>query len=372
MRGTGKQQARARQAALAALGTSALQSETLAPVLQEAARRAAEGTDTPFCKICEYRAADDALVVVAGIGWRPGVIGAAIARADRSNPVGRAFRTGEPVITRDLRGQHDFDLPPIYGDHAIISSVNVVIARFGVLEVDSDTPRSFSDTDIIFLTGLANVCAEAAARLERERRLRDTVAEQRIFLRELEHRVRNHLHLIVSHAQSLAARTGDAGAKRGYAELTRRILALATLYDRLLGVHMAKEIDLGGYLGALCETIREVEATEARRVRLACASDPVQVPLDRATSIGIIANELVANSLEHAFGESGGTISIELRRASPELIRLAVTDDGSGMPPDPQGIGLSLVRRLAQQLGGRLELKKAAGTRWELELGASG
>lgn len=364
-RGTGT--ALRQQKALAELGTFALRSDDLQQVLMQAVRLCAEGTGTRFCRICEHRPEHGDFVVRAGVGWREGVVGQAVAKADRTTPVGRAFVTAQPVITRDLRRKHDFALPPIYRDHRIVSSANVVIEGFGVLEIDSARPRSFSSRDVIFITGLANICAETVARLQRQAALRQAVAEQGTFLRELQHRVRNHLHMLVAHAHILAERTGDLEAKRGFAELTRRILALATLYDRLLGVRLAKRLDLGGYLGALCENIREVEAIDPR-VSLACDAEPVDVPLETATAVGIIANELVANSLEHAFADRAGRILVQLRRIDESRARLAVADNGAGMPARARGTGLNLVRRLAQQLGGRIELKPSEGTRWELEL----
>jgi two-component sensor histidine kinase len=356
------------QTALAALGTFALHSEDLQQVLNEAARLCAEGGGVPFCKILEHRSERGDLVLRAGVGWRQGVIGEAVAKADRSNPVGRAFVTGKPVITTDLRQPHDFALPPIYLEHGIVSSANVLIEGFGVLEIDSAAPHGFSDNDVIFLVGFANVCAETVARLQRQRALQQLVKDRGTFLRELQHRVRNHLHMLVSLAHVLSGRTNDAEAKRGFDEMTRRIMALATLYDRLLGVRMAQRLDLGRYVAALCDNILELGMPQERQVDLRCRVEPIEVSLETATAVGIIANELVANSLEHAFGDGPGRVVVALERGDEGRARLVVADNGTGMPARPRGLGLNLVRRLAQQVGGTLELKQGEGTRWELDL----
>lgn len=340
-------------------------------MLDEAARLCAEGAGTIFCQIVEHRPERGDLVVRAGVGWCEGVVGAAIASADRSTPAGRALATGKPVIVRDFNEAHDFALPPIYRDHRIVSAANVLIEGFGVLEIDSMEPRAFDDHDVIVLIGFANICAETVARLERQRTLQRLLRDRGIFLRELQHRVRNHLHVLVSLAHVLAARTGDAEAKGGFDEITRRIMALATLYDRLLGVRMAPRLDLGRYIAALCDNIGEFEMPQDRQVDLRCRVEPIDVSLETATAIGIIANELVANSLEHAFGDGAGRIMVVLERSQDGRARLVVADNGAGMPARPRGMGLNLVRRLARQLGGRLELKQADGTRWELELPAA-
>ena len=101
------------RAALADFGAAALASTDLDGVLAEGARLCAEGLGVPYCKVLEYRPGTNDLIVRAGVGWRPDMIGRAVARVDDSNPGGRAFRTGRPVIVADLRGAEGMDLPGI-------------------------------------------------------------------------------------------------------------------------------------------------------------------------------------------------------------------------------------------------------------------
>jgi hypothetical protein len=91
------------QAAIAGFGSFALRQSDLMSVLTEAARASAEGLGVPFSKVCRYRAAEHDLLIEAGYGWQPGVVGHVVSRADESSPQGRAFITGEPSICDDLR-----------------------------------------------------------------------------------------------------------------------------------------------------------------------------------------------------------------------------------------------------------------------------
>ncbi len=101
------------QAAIASFGSFALRQGDLQTVLTEAARVCAEGLDVRFCKVCKYRPVERDLLIVAGFGWKTGVIGNVVSRADRSSPQGRAFITGEPSISRELRKDNQFMLPAL-------------------------------------------------------------------------------------------------------------------------------------------------------------------------------------------------------------------------------------------------------------------
>jgi GAF domain-containing protein len=196
------------QKALAAFGTFAFGETRLQPVLDEAARVCAECLDVSFSKICQYRPLQGDLLVVAGQGWRDGVVGFAISVADESSPQGRAFKTGKPQICANIDEANTYALPLFYRNHDILSTVDVIVAAkagqsFGVLEVDSQTSRAFSEHVIDFLTGFANILAEAVATTARSAALENTIArmerlidEKETLSQELKHRVRNSLHLV--------------------------------------------------------------------------------------------------------------------------------------------------------------------------------
>jgi CheY-like chemotaxis protein/putative methionine-R-sulfoxide reductase with GAF domain len=164
---SGMMRLRRQQAALAGFGSFALGEGDLGKVLTEAARVCAEGLGVPFCKVCRYRSEENDLLVEAGVGWHQGVIGRVVSRADETSPQGRAFITGKPVICDDLDKDASFVLPAFYAEHGIVSTVDVVIQKegrpYGVLEIDSPTQHDYDQHDINFLTGFANVLAEAVA-----------------------------------------------------------------------------------------------------------------------------------------------------------------------------------------------------------------
>ena len=172
------------RAALAAFGTFAFRRRDLFEILSEAARICAASLGVPFCKICRYRKQENDLLIVAGAGWHDGVIGLVVSQADESSPQGRAYVTGEPVIIRNINEANNLALPGFYPEHGIISTVDVLIpasegaAPMGCWRSTVRSSTCTTGTTSIFLTGFANVLAEAVAAVTRDQALRDLLREE--------------------------------------------------------------------------------------------------------------------------------------------------------------------------------------------------
>jgi two-component sensor histidine kinase/ActR/RegA family two-component response regulator len=391
------------QAALARFGSFALGEHDLGKVLTEAARVCAEGLDVPFCKVCRYRSEENDLLVEAGVGWHQGVIGNVVSWADATSPQGRAFITGEPVICGDLTTDASFVLPAFYGEHGIVSTVDVVIKKdsrpYGVLEIDSPVQHNYDQHDIDFLTGFANVLAEVVAISKRNvalqnalDRMQEMVAdrdrlleaknallleekrllgEKNILAQELQHRVRNNLQLVYGMLRKQVEIATDAVGKDSIAGIARCVMALAQVYDHLLGNGLSRTIDFGGYLASLCESFHELEDIRQPNIRLNCNVEPIVLDLDNVTALGLVVSELVANSYAHAFPDGTGAISVSLSRdEGGDGATVILTDDGVGFADrdDNKRRSLGLVRRLMEQVGGAAThgTEWTHGTKWTL------
>ena len=387
------------QAALARFGSFAFRENDLGKILTEAARACAECLGVPFCKICRYRREENDLFVEAGVGWHPGVIGRVVSQADRSSPQGRAFTTGEPVICNDLSRESAFALPALYRDHGIVSIVDVIIKGngrpYGVLEIDSPLPHAYDGHDVDFLTGFANVLAEAVATTKRNKLLRSAVdrmkglvadkdrllaenrrilieknrllEEKNVLAQELHHRVRNNLQLILHMLEKERRRSADGSGKQDLQLVAGQIMTLAKIHDHLLGTGLSRAIDSGGYLKSLCAGFAEFESARGRDIELTCDAEPIELDLNTVTVLGLVTAELISNSCRHAFPDGKGTIRISLRR-SPTAGEATITlrDDGEGFAAESKsnGHGLTLVGRLIEQIGGRAEVRCDHGTAW--------
>ncbi len=361
------------QAALAAFGAFAFREPDLHRILTEAARICAASLEVPFCKVCRYRAAENDLLIEAGCSWHLGVIGRVVSQANESSPQGRAYVTGKPVIIRNLHEANDLDLPAFYAEHGIVSTVDVVIpavdgAAYGVLEVDSPYQHQYDVHDINFLTGFANVLAEAVATARRNKEIRELLATKSLLAEELQHRVRNNLQMVTGMLDSYARTAADGPARDGIDLIVRRVTTLAQVYDSLLGVGLSETVDLAGYLRALCGRLPGLQAERSGVVQIVCRAELVQLGLDAVTALGMVVAELVTNSYKHAFPDRDGIITITLARAGPGSATLTVEDNGVGYEPEAESTrhGVGLVRRLLERVGGTLDVQTGKGTLWTL------
>ena len=399
---------RRQQAALAGFGSFALGEPDLGKVLTEAARVCAESLEVPFCKICRYRAEENDLLVEAGVGWKRGVISCVVSRADASSPQGRAFITGLPVICGNLQEDTSFVLPAFYAEHGIISTVDVVIRKrgqpYGVLEIDSPVPHVYDQHDIDFLTGFANVLAEAVETSRRTialraaiDRMQEMVAdrdrllvaknlvldekntliveknrlldEKNVLAQELQHRVRNNLQLVYGMVARQIQTTTEPTSKEGLGAIARRVMTLAQVYDHLLGAGLSRTIEFGGYLASLCSSIESLQTARYPDVALICHAERVILDLDGVTALGLVVSELISNSYEHAFPGGRGPSRCRCCTAHQATRRQFFSrDDGVGFVENGHSKrhGLGLVKRLMQQVNGSAVLCSGRGSEWTL------
>ena len=353
---------------------SRIGAETLPPdrLMQHVAAQVSRVTHIERTKIMRHRADKGDLLIEAGVGWNPGVVGNTTLAIDHRSPAGRAFQTGAPVAVQDLRQGEQFRMPEVLREHGIVSLVNVPVMingrTWGVLEVDSTRPREFDEWDIGFLSTLANVMGTCLALHEAEQEKIEALAQiarergqSEIALRELQHRIKNNLQIIIAFLWR-KMRESPAEVRAKLDAVIGRVQAIALAHDLLaLGTHTSN-VDFADYLRALCANIDPQRPDLAIEVEAQAA----QVPIDRAVPAGLVVNELVTNSIKYAFGNNGGRIRVHFAMVSNSSEGcLSVEDDGKGMAlPPKKGTGLRLVEGFAQQIQGRITFAKAeTGTR---------
>jgi two-component sensor histidine kinase len=345
------------------LGRLSVENASTERFLDQAVVQIARAVEIHHVKVLQYRPDTSDLLLIAGIGWKDGVVGTATLSSDLRSPPGRAFQTAEPVSIRDLSEQEEYVRSEFLSEHGIVavSNVPVVIggAAWGVLEVDSTKPRDFSQDTTEFLTAAAALIGAALrrnAQPDEHARLLAAVAEAQkgqILLREMQHRVKNNFQLVLSSISIQKRRYLDPESHRALDHVASRINAISLAHDQLAPRQEGQIVRLSHYIRALCSAIR----SQVEEIEMDVECDELELTIDRALPVGLILNETAMNSIKHAFGAEGGRIKVTLVGGIGfGEARLTMADNGRGIQnPNENGSGLKLISSLARQIGGTVD-----------------
>jgi PAS domain S-box-containing protein len=203
-----------------------------------------------------------------------------------------------------------------------------------------------------------------------------SVKEKVALLNEVHHRVKNNLQVITSMLRLETNRSTHADTKAVLRDMQGRIRTMALLHETLNHSGALSSVDLATYLRQLCTQAFRAQSNNNGAVGLLLELSSQRVDMDQATTCGLLVNELITNSLKHAFPNNRrGNVTISLKAAegkpyepdAPPKLHLEVKDNGVGLPPDcdikrAQTLGMQLISDLSQQLGASLEISSGPGT----------
>ncbi len=203
--------------------------------------------------------------------------------------------------------------------------------------------------------------AETATTRSKERGdLEQRILEKDTLLRELQHRVKNNLQMITALIRLESRNLPDEATGERFDRLAGRINSLALLYQSLSEEGAGESVDLGVYLSQIASAVMQAHAVEGIRLDLQVDTWPVSINVAMPT--GLVVNELLTNSLKHAFtGRDGGTITLH-SLVDEKGCRVTVADDGVGLAegtgwPKPGRLSALIVQSLEQNAHARVDVE---------------
>ncbi len=281
-----------------------------------------------------------------------------------------------------------YELPPVaererkeFECEGIRTLVNVpIMARqmmIGFLGFDAvHTRKLWFEDDIRLLKLIGEIIANALDRKAIEERLQSSLRDKEVLLREIHHRVKNNMQIVNSllflQEQTVRDQVNPI-ALDAFQQSRARIKAMAAIHDRLYRSSEYSSIDFEEYLNALVPDLLSSYGIGSE-INIEISAQGIKLGLDAAVPCALIINELITNSLKHAFlrGQPGWIkLTMDLR---PEgAIRLVVADNGIGIPTResmqtiPKTLGLQLVTDLARQLDGSVRVRNEPGTHVQVD-----
>ncbi|MEO6313617.1 MAG: histidine kinase dimerization/phosphoacceptor domain -containing protein [Chitinophagaceae bacterium] len=198
--------------------------------------------------------------------------------------------------------------------------------------------------------------------------LQRLVIEKEWLVKEVHHRVKNNLQMVISLLNTQSAFLDNGPAKLAIRDSQRRMYAMALIHQKLYQSEKVCMIDMQGYINELASYLKDIFNANAD-ICFEQAVEPVSLNVSQAVPVGLILNEAITNSIKYAFSKnSEGLIRISLTVAADDQIHLEVADNGRGLPDNvnvlkSKSLGMNLITGLARQLEGTLHLKNDGGLR---------
>ncbi len=235
----------------------------------------------------------------------------------------------------------------------------------------------YTENDAVFLEPLINACASimlAVRSKKREREntlaLQNSLFEKEVMLREIHHRVKNNIQIIISLLNLQARRSCHEPSIAVLKDSTARIRAMALVHEKLYRSDSLSRVNFHEYLRSITTELSQSYGNPEHPVDIEIHAGNVYFPIDQAIPCGLIINELITNSFKYAFwGRECGDNKISISIVTHENNRFEITirDNGVGVPvaafeSQSESLGLTIAKLLADQLGGELHIYTQEGT----------
>ncbi|MDH4190856.1 MAG: PAS domain-containing protein [Betaproteobacteria bacterium] len=265
------------------------------------------------------------------------------------------YRRAKKIYRRSAR-------PFVFPDHPEWGTTYWDIAIVPILDRDGEIE--------LFLFTLKDVTEPVRA----DERIRAALAEKEVLLKEIYHRVKNNLQVVSSLLSMQGREAKDAATLGLFMESANRVKSMALVHEQLYRSKNLSRIALREYVPRLAEQLMQSHRPLSNTVPVKVVAEDIDLGVETAVPFGLLLNELIENAYKHAYAPGAhGSITVTLERVDGDQVRLAVTDDGRGLPADfdpreTNSLGMRLLLTLADQLEGELQIGRApdSGARFDI------
>ncbi len=233
---------------------------------------------------------------------------------------------------------------------------------------------SASVTEIGGKKFIQGIFRDVTERKQIEKQLKTSLREKEVLFRELHHRTKNNMQVISSLLNIQSAFINNEQVSKIFRETQSRIRSISLVHEKLYQSEDLSNINLYDYIKDLADTLLSGYRMNSEQISIGFDADAVLISIDTAISCGLIANEIITNSLKYAFGDNGtGNIKVVIRTMEDSNIELRISDNGIGLPDgfdfdNTKTLGLKLVKKLAEnQLRGTINVIAGKGTEFVIK-----
>jgi two-component sensor histidine kinase len=193
------------------------------------------------------------------------------------------------------------------------------------------------------------------------------VEEKERLLRDIHHRVKNNLQIVMSLLDSQAASLRDQAALAAIQESQHRVQAIALIHQKLYQSEGLARIPMRSYIQDVADYLQEAYGLPDN-VQLVLSVEAFELDVMQAVPLGLIINEAISNVFKYAFpGGRRGSVRLSLGRLDKDTCQLIIADDGVGLPAGylpahNRSLGMTLLHGFSRQLGGKLSITSPPGT----------
>ncbi|MCD6516571.1 MAG: PAS domain-containing protein [Candidatus Aminicenantes bacterium] len=225
------------------------------------------------------------------------------------------------------------------------------------------------------INGLVGISRDLTIIKTKEAQIKKSLEEKEVLLKEIHHRVKNNMQIISSLLNLQAKNIQEEGIKQIFNQCRSRIKAMSLVHDKLYKSSSLEKINFSNYTKTLTMHLMSINNTSERSIKLHFDMDEICLDINESIPLGLITNELVSNSLKHAFpsqslfnniNKEPKQISVSLKKKKGKNIELTVKDNGVGLPNNfeektENSLGMNLVMDLVEQIKGKLKIDSLNG-----------